>query len=247
MVDLVGTLARLLTRHGNRVGAIMYSGRLDGSAGSLAGAGNAAGGRTNGRVRHNVERFIPAKGGRNHVLWLINDLLEQPRLPKAGMTDLKTMLESGLYSIKRRSLVFVISDFISAPGWEGTLSLLNQHHEVLAVRLWDPSEIALPDVGPMWMEDAETGDQLYVDTHDPRFRARFAELAAEREAALNTAFRHAGVEPWAVSTQEDLVRAIMRYAAARKRIRRGQGAVTAAQATAKPAAPLRTKWWGVKG
>jgi uncharacterized protein (DUF58 family) len=169
------------------------------------------------------------------------------------MTDLKSMLEAGLYSIKRRSLVFIVSDFISAPGWDRTLSLLNQHHEVLAVRLWDPSEAELPDVGPMWLQDAETGEQLLVDTHDPRFRARFAQLAAERESDLNTAFRHAGVEPWSLSTQEDLVRAITRYAAARKRIRRGQGALAAAPVQARtPVAPpsssaAKPKWWGVKG
>ncbi len=173
LIDLVGTLARLLTRHGNRVGAIMYSGR---------------GGDRGGRDPHCAEHVIPAKGGRNHVLWLINDLLGQPRLPKSGPSDLKCMLEGGLYSIKRRSLIFVISDFISAPGWERTLSLLNQHHEVLVVRLWDPSEAELPDVGPVWLEDAETGEQLYVDTHDPRFRARFAELAARARGGAERRF-----------------------------------------------------------
>jgi uncharacterized protein (DUF58 family) len=209
LIDLVGTLGRLLTRHGNRVGAILYSGQ--------AGSGQ----------NRRVERMIPAKGGRNHVLWLINDLLKQPRLPRAAFTDLKSMLEGALFSIKKRSLVFVVSDFISVPGWERTLSLLNQRHEVLAVRLWDSSEVELPDVGPVWMEDAETGEQLYVDTHDPRFRARFSEVARRREQALNTAFRRAGVEPWALSTREDLVRAILRYAAIRKQLLRGQGSLVA--------------------
>ena len=166
------------------------------------------------------------------MLWLINDLLKQPRLPKAAFTDLKAMLEGGLFAIKKRSLVFVASDFISAPGWERTLSLLNQRHEVLAVRLWDPSEVELPDVGPVWMEDAETGEQLYVDTHDPRFRARFAEIARDREQALNTAFRRAGVEPWSLSTREDLVRAIMRFASIRKQIHRGQRSVVSSPALA---------------
>lgn len=204
LIDLVGTLGRLLTRHGNRVGAILYSGQ----AGS--------------RSDHRIERTIPARGGRNHVLWLISDLLKQPRLPKAAFTDLKSMLEGALFSIKKRSLVFVVSDFISAPGWERALNLLNRRHEVLAIRLWDPSEVELPDVGPVWMEDSETGEQLYVDTHDPRFRARFAEVAQSREQALSTTFRRAGVEPWALSTREDLVRAILRYASFRKQLLRGQ-------------------------
>jgi uncharacterized protein (DUF58 family) len=209
LIDLVGTLGRLLTRHGNRVGAILYSGQVDSNS------------------DRPPMRRIPAKGGRNHVLWLINDLLKQPRLPKASLTDLKPMLEGALFSIKKRSLVFVVSDFISVPGWERALSLLKQRHEVLTVRLWDPSEVELPDVGPVWMEDAETGEQLYVDTHDPRFRARFSEVARSREQTLNAAFRRVGVEPWALSTREDLVRSIVRYASIRKQRQRGQGSLVA--------------------
>lgn len=221
-IDLVGTLARLFTRHGNRVGAVLYSGQLNQKAKARP---------------HNqrVERFVPAKSGRNHVLHLINELLKQPRLPEAAFTDLKTMLEAGLQTIKKRSLVFIFSDFISAPGWERTLSLLKQRHEVLAVRLWDPYEAELPDVGPVWMEDAETSEQLYVDTHDPKFRAQFAQVIRQREEALNAAFRHAGVEPWALATDEDLVRAIMRFAAMRKQRRHSQAGAAGKAALAQPA------------
>jgi uncharacterized protein (DUF58 family) len=157
------------------------------------------------------------------VLWLINDLLKQPRLANSAFTDLKSMLEGGLMTFKRRSLVFILSDFISTPGWERTLSLLKQRHEVIAVRLWDPREVELPDLGQIWMEDSETGDQIYVDTHDPRFRAKFAEAARMREALLTAGFRRAGVEPWSLSTGEDLVRAIVRFASIRKQIHRGMG------------------------
>lgn len=208
LIDVVGTLARLLTRHGNRVGAILYNGQL---------GSNSPGGRQD----HRYEHVIPAKGGRNQVLRLINDLLKQPRLPKSAFTDLRSMLEGGLMSIKKRSLVFILSDFISTPGWERTLSLLKQRHEVLAIRLWDPIEVNLPDVGAVWMEDAETGEQLYVDTHDPKFRTQFSLLARQREASLTAAFRHAGVEPWALSTGDDLVKAIVRYTSVRKQLHRG--------------------------
>ena len=196
LVDFVATIARLLTRHGNRVGALFASG----------------GSR--------IERTIPARGGRIQVLRLINDLLKQPRLAHAPFTDLTPLLEGGLHAIKRRSLVFIVSDFISAPGWERPLSLLNRRHEVLAVRLWDPREIELPDVGLIVMEDAETGQQLYVDTHDKKFRARFAEAARRREAALNAAFKHAGVDALSLSTEDDLVRAIVRFATLRQQRRR---------------------------
>lgn len=200
LVDLTATLARLLTRHGNRVGALVYTGQ-PGADGRPA------------------ERVIPSGGGRNHVLRLIHELLKQPRLSQTGFTSLKGLLDGGLRSIKRRSLVFVLSDFISEPGWERSLKLLAQHHELLAVRIWDPLEVELPDIGPVWIEDSETGEQMYLDTHDRRFRERFRQAAQEREQALITAFRRAGVDPWSLSTGEDLVRAIVRFAAARKQAR----------------------------
>jgi uncharacterized protein (DUF58 family) len=194
LVDFVTTLARLLTRHGNRVGAMFYGSR--------------------------IERTIPARGGRIHVLRLVNDLLKQPRLPRAPFTNLTPLLEGALHAIKKRSLVFIISDFISAPGWERPLSLLNRRHEVLAVRLWDPREVELPDIGPVVMEDAETGEQLFVDTHDRGFRTRFAQAAQRREATLNEAFKRAGVDVLSLSTEEDLVRAIVRFAALRQQRRK---------------------------
>jgi uncharacterized protein (DUF58 family) len=193
LVDFVAVLARLLTRHGNRVGAMMF----------------------NGGTQHTV----PARSGKIQVLRLINDMMNQPRLPRAPFTNLNLFLQSALNSIKRRSLIFIISDFISEPGWEKPLSLLNQRHEVLAIRLWDPREVELPDIGVVVMEDAETGEQLYVDTHDRKFRQRFNDAALRREAALTESFKHAGVDALSLSTEEDLVRAIVRFAQQRKQRR----------------------------
>jgi uncharacterized protein (DUF58 family) len=223
LIDLVATLARLLTRHGNRVGAILYTGQL-----SKPG--------TTGKLQR-IERIIPIKGGRNHVLRLINELLKQPRLPKAAFTDLNAMLAGGYLSIKKRSLIFVLSDFISAPGWERTLSLLKQRHEVVAVRLSDPRELEIPDAGPLWIEDAETGEQLFVDTHDAKFRLRFAEAARQRDAHLISLFRRAGVEAWSLSTGEDLVRAILRFVAVRKQFHRGHRG-----AAGRPEQSTASKW-----
>jgi uncharacterized protein (DUF58 family) len=191
LVDFVTILARLLTRHGNRVGAMFYGNR--------------------------IERTIPARGGRIQVLRLVNDLLKQPRVPTASVTNLTPLLEAGLNGIKQRSLVFIISDFISVPGWERPLTLLNRRHEVLAIRLWDPREVELPDIGPLIMEDAETGEQLYVDTHDQKFRRRFQEVVQQREITLHEVFKRAGVDTLSLSTEEDLVQAIVRFAALRQR------------------------------
>jgi uncharacterized protein (DUF58 family) len=194
LIDFVTTLARLLTRHGNRVGAMFYTSR--------------------------IERTIPARGGRMQVLRIVNDLIKQPHLTRAPFTNLAPLLEGGLSAIKKRSLVFIVSDFISAPGWERPLNLLNRRHEVLAIRLWDAREVELPNIGPIIIEDAETGEQLYVDTHDKKFRTRFVEATQRREAALNEAFKRAGVDVLSLSTDEDLVRAIVRFATLRQQRRK---------------------------
>jgi len=194
LVDFVTTLARLLTRHGNQVGALFYGSQ--------------------------VEHTIPARGGRTQVLRLINDLLKHSPSRQTTFTDLTPLLLAGLHILKKRSLVFLISDFISAPGWERPLRLLSQRHELLAVRLWDPREVELPDIGPVMMEDAETGEQLYVDTHDKQFRLRFREAAQRREATFNEMCRRAGVDVLSLSTEEDLVRALVRFTTLRQQRRK---------------------------
>lgn len=194
LIDIVATLARLLTRNGNRVGAILYNNRVD--------------------------RTIPPRGGRIQVLRLIRELLKEDAPPKGSTTDLSVLLRAGLNTFKRRSLVFLISDFFSEPGWEGPLSLLRRRHELIAIRLWDPQEVELPNAGLIVVEDAETGEQLTVDTGDPQFRRRFYEAAGRREETLQESLKRTGVELFAVSTNEDLVRAIVHMAALRKKRRR---------------------------
>jgi uncharacterized protein (DUF58 family) len=167
-----------------------------------------------------IEHTIPARGGRMQVLRLVNDLLKQPRLTRAPFTDLAPLLLGGLNAIKRRSVVFIISDFICEPGWERPLKLLNQRHEVLVVRLWDPHEVEMPDIGPVIIEDSETGEQLYLDTHDRKFRQRFKEASLLREANLTEAFKRSGVDALSLSTGEDMVRSIVRFAKLRQQRRK---------------------------
>jgi uncharacterized protein (DUF58 family) len=193
LIDFVGALARILTRRGNRVGALVYG--------------------------RGVQTTVPVTSGRTSVLRLIDRLLREPHLPDAPATHLGDLLDNALSTIKRRSLVVVVSDFISEPGWERPLFLLNQRHEVLAVRVVDPREETLPDAGIVVLEDAETGEQLEIDTGDPRFRERFAAAATERRATVEAALRRAGVEAVTLSTDEDLVRSIVRMALARKQRR----------------------------
>ena len=140
-------------------------------------------------------------------------------------TDLGALLKGAAQIVRRRSLVFVVSDFISAPGWAEPLARLAQRHEVVAVRLYDPLEMQLPDLGLMVMQDAETGEQLFVDTHDRALRRRFEQQAEHRERELRSAFANAGVDAIELSTDDALVDAIMRFAELRKlRMQRRAGA-----------------------
>ncbi|MDM0114166.1 DUF58 domain-containing protein [Variovorax sp. J22R133] len=191
----VGVVARLLTRHGNRVGALVYGSKL--------------------------EAVIPPRTGRRHVLHLLHAMerrAEEAKGKKAeGTTRLSDLLAAAGTLIRRRSTVFVVSDFLSEPGWEKPLGQLAQRHEVIAVRLFDPLELSLPDLGLVPLTDAETGEQLWVDTHDSGFRKRFTRMAGEREGVLRESLARAGVDALELSTQDDLVEAIVRFADLRKR------------------------------
>jgi uncharacterized protein (DUF58 family) len=189
--EFVTVLARILTRHGNRVGALMY--------------GNA------------VDTLIPARGGRRHVLHLLHRMLQRPVAQPSGGTQLHELLHGALNAVPRRSVVFVVSDFITSPGWEQPLARLALRHDVLAVRLYDPLEMELPDLGLVTIQDAETGEQLFVDTHDRGFRRRFAAAAKTREAGLREALARAGVDTLELATDDNLVEALLRFSDLRKR------------------------------
>jgi uncharacterized protein (DUF58 family) len=190
LVELATTMAQLLARNGNRVGAILYDDA--------------------------VERLIPPRQGRNQVLRITRELL-RPREPARAPTDLSGLVRAAQGVVRRRSLVLLVSDFISPSGWERPLAQLAQRHEVVAIRLVDPREFELPDAGMIVVEDTETGEQLFVDTSNPEFRRRLRAEADARDERLRAAARQAGVELATLSTGEDLLAALVRLAERRKR------------------------------
>ena len=189
--EFVAVLARILTRHGNRVGALFYGSEVD--------------------------TVIPARSGRRQVLHLLHKMTTRTESAQSTPTNLRPLLQTAYRVAPRRSLIFVVSDFISEPGWAETLAQLADRHDVVAVRLYDPMEMELPDLGLLVVQDAETGEQLFVDTHDRAFRKRFEAIAQKREAELRASFRNAGVDALELSTNDDLVDAILRFADLRKR------------------------------
>jgi uncharacterized protein (DUF58 family) len=192
-IDFVAVLARLLTRHGNRVGALFYGDRID--------------------------TVIPARTGRRHVLHLLHRMQSRPALARSGATNLGEFLQAASNIMRRRSIVFLVSDFISVPGWAAPLARLARRHEIVAVRLTDPLERSLPDLGMLTMQDAETGEQLFVDTHDRGFRRRFAAAAGKREAEFRAVLQRCGIDALELSTDGEIVDAVLRFADLRKRRR----------------------------
>jgi uncharacterized protein (DUF58 family) len=190
LTEFTAVLARLLTRQGNRVGAILFNGV--------------------------AELVVQPGSSRQHVLRLLEQILSHPRLLRAPPTDLGAFLGRASAAIKRRSLIFVVSDFISRPGWERGLSHLNRRHEGIAVRLTDPLDMALPDIGLLTFEDTETGEQAFVDTTDRGFRRRFVAAAAATETAVMNGFTKAGMDVLELSTGDDLVEGIRLFADQRK-------------------------------
>ncbi len=192
---LAGALAYSAVREGDRVGMVLFSDR--------------------------VERYVPPRKTRPHVTRLLHELLfTEPRSPGTSLVAPLNFLNNLLH---RPALVFVISDFQDADeaAWTRTLKATNQRHEVVALRLVDPRELDLPDVGLAHVEDSETGELIEIDTADPAVRQRWKELALERADRLAATFRSGGIpgldvrtdEPWAHRLQRFLDQAAKRRVA----------------------------------
>jgi uncharacterized protein (DUF58 family) len=186
----VAVMATLVLRHGNRAGAVLYGNQVD--------------------------TVLPAKSGRKHVLHLMQRMRGRGSASAAGTTRLAELIERARPSIKRRSAVFVVSDFISETGWEASLARLAQRHDVIAVRLFDPLEMQLPELGMVLMQDAETGEQIFVDTGARGFRRRFEAAAERREDELRAALARAGVDTLELPTDADLGDSILSFVDARR-------------------------------
>ncbi len=196
--ELAVSLGRLVSQNGNRVGAILYD--------------------------NDTVKVIPPRPGRDQILRITKELLTPPvrtRRKKATTTDLAAMLKlAATTTSRRRSLIFVMSDFIGDPGWDRALAMLTHRHEVVVIRVVDPAELDLPDVGLILVEDAETGEQLLVDTSDPLLRDRLAAQVGARESELAGAMRSAGVDPHRITTDQDLLAALVDMTHRSGRIRR---------------------------
>ena len=193
MLAFVGLMGLLLQRHGNRVGALILSHE------------------PGQRLRH-----VPARMGRRHLLHLMDTVHSVPLPTQPHSSPLAPWLQQAQSVLRRRSQVFVLSDFLGPPGWAQALAGLARRHDGIAVRLCDPLESALPEAGLVWLQDAESGEQMLLDTAEPGLRQRYAEQAQAREAAFAQALASAGMDGLALSTDDDLVLALRQYLALRQ-------------------------------
>ena len=194
--DLAIALGRLVSQGGNRVGAILFD--------------------------NEAQQVIPPRTGRDQILRITRDLIKPIAKVKPGKTtDLSKMFSlAAATTIRRRSLIFVMSDFIGDPGWERDLARLTHRHEVVVIRVVDPAELDLPDLGVILVEDAETGEQLLVDTSDPLLRSRLATQVGLREDAVAEGMRKAGVDAHRITTDQDLLAALVSMVQQSRRGRR---------------------------
>lgn len=193
LTEVAATVAQLLSRGGNRVGAMLFDSR--------------------------VRETIPPGHGRNQVLRILARLMRPAASEQAADTDIAVALRAALGILRRRSLVVIVSDFLSRPGWQGLLSQLARRNEVVAIQVVDRREFELPAAGMIYVEDAETGEVILVDTDDAGFQQRLRTAADERQATLVADLRSAGLDLFTVSTDEDLVRALFRIAQLRRQRR----------------------------
>ena len=163
-----------------------------------------------------VELLIPPTKGRSHVLRMLRELLAFQ--PEGTRTDIRLALDTIYMLLKRRSIVFLISDFLADPGsYRQAMLVTNRRHDVVAFDLSDPMEREIPDVGIIALEDAESGQQTSVDTGDRRWRREFSERVARLDTEKGESFAAAGVGRVKVTTGRDYIAEVGAFFSSRLR------------------------------
>ncbi|MDE7467139.1 MAG: DUF58 domain-containing protein [Muribaculaceae bacterium] len=181
IAEIAATLAFSASQNNDKIGALFFSDK--------------------------VEKFIPPKKGKKHILLIIRELLDFE--PESKGTDLSVALRYFTDAMRKRSTVFIISDFIDSHEYRQALSLARNKHDVMAVQVYDRRDSQLPDVGLMRMTDLETGNTRWVDTGSSRVRKAYAKWWYDRQQAMSEQLKKSRVNFTSVATDEDYVKALM--------------------------------------
>jgi uncharacterized protein (DUF58 family) len=155
-----------------------------------------------------IEKFIPPRKGKTHVLRVIREILFYK--PREATTSISTALEFLSRVIKRKSTVFLISDFL-AENFKQSLQIASKKHDIIAISISDPREISLPDAGMIEMEDAETGEAIVIDTSSAQIRDEFHTQAMEQQKRLKNLFQSIGVDHIHIMTNESYVEPVNKF------------------------------------
>jgi len=154
-----------------------------------------------------VEKYIPPKKGRKHILYIIREMLDFHA--ESRRTDIKGALEFLQGVMKRRCTAFILSDFFVQGGYEQTLTIANRRHDVVAIQVYDPWAKELPDVGLMRVVDAETGHEQYIDTSSKALRKAHRQYWNRRQDHLLQAMARSNVDNVSIATNEDYVKELL--------------------------------------
>ena len=161
-----------------------------------------------------IEKFIPPKKGKKHILYIIRELLDFK--PESRRTDVKMAIEYLTNVLKKRCTAFVLSDFIDKNDFTDALTIANRKHDVVAIQVYDRRVAELPDVGLMKVRDAETGHEQYIDTSSKALRIAHREWWLEKQERMNIAFTKSRVDSVSIRTDEDYVKALLALFAKRR-------------------------------
>jgi uncharacterized protein (DUF58 family) len=181
VTEIAATLAFSAIQNNDKIGVIFFSDR--------------------------IEKYIPPKKGRKHILYIIREMLDFHAESRG--TNVKMALEFLQSVMKRRCTAFVLSDFYSRSDFEQTLTIANRKHDVVAIQVYDVLQRELPDVGLMRVRDAETGHEQYIDTSSRSLRKSHHRYWAGREAGLKETFNKSNVDNVSIATNEDYVKSLM--------------------------------------
>lgn len=181
LTEIAATLAFSAIQNNDKIGVIFFSDR--------------------------IEKFIPPKKGRRHILFIIRELLGFQ--PVSNKTDVGNAVEFMTNAIKKRCTVFLLSDFIDSKDYTNQLTVANRRHDVVALQIYDQRLVELPDVGIVKMLDAETGKETFIDTSSRAVRKAHHEWWGRHQAWLRSAFTKSNIDNVSVRTDEDYVRALM--------------------------------------
>ncbi|WP_294143049.1 DUF58 domain-containing protein [uncultured Sanguibacteroides sp.] len=154
-----------------------------------------------------IEKFIPPKKGRTHILHIIRELIDFK--PEDKQTNIAEALQYLTNAIKKRCTCFLISDFMDDHDFEHPLMIANKKHDIVALRVYDPRENEIPPVGLMYLTDAESGEHIWIDTSDRRVQEDYRRYVFEREKDLDRIFKHSGVDVASISSDEDYVMSLI--------------------------------------